>query len=123
MICLRSVKYYPCLWTALAMGAKKTDAAKGLLSALEARKKLLPRTVISGVIAVAISSVIGVATQFGFGAASVLIFGLLVQYSHERVKEQIDVRIKVCLKDLGWKEIDLEKEAYIRKLENLAKAD
>ena len=105
------------------MAGKKSEAAKSLLSALEAKKRLLPRTIISGTIAVAVSSLIGIATQFLFGAAAVLVLGLLVQYSHERVKEQISVRIETCLKDLGWKEIDLEKEAYVRKLENLAGQD
>jgi hypothetical protein len=93
--------------------ATKKESAQRLLDTLDSKNKLAKRLGFAVAQGLAVSLLIGYFTeQWKFGFAALLIFGLLIQFAFERMKNSIEVSQISALKDLNWKEIDLEDEEY-----------
>ena len=97
----------------------KREAARKVLAAIEAEKKLKPRAVIGGVATIIIAALLAIYSQIAFAIAGVLLSGLVMQIAFERIKEQIEVSKEVGLKFLSWSEEDLLKDDVIQKLEKI----
>ena len=81
--------------------ATKKEGAKRLLDTLDSKGKLQNRLRFAISQGVLLSILIGYFTeQWRFGLAALLLFGLLIQFSFERIA------------DLGWKDSSLSDEEY-----------
>tara|TARA_B110000459_G_scaffold157881_1_gene173019 strand:- start:225 stop:539 length:315 start_codon:yes stop_codon:yes gene_type:complete len=91
--------------------ASKKEGAKRLLDTLDSKGKLSNRLRFAISQAVILSFFIGYFTeQWRFGLAALLLFGLLIQFSFERMKNSIEASRIQAISDLGWKETSLSDE-------------
>ena len=93
--------------------ATKKEGAKRLLDTLDSKGKLQNRLRFAISQGVLLSILIGYFTeQWRFGLAALLLFGLLIQFSFERMKNSIEVSQIQAIADLGWKDTSLSDEEY-----------
>ena len=93
--------------------ATKKEGAKRLLDTLDSKDKLQNRLRFAISQGVLLSVLIGYFTeQWRFGLAALLLFGLLIQFSFERMKNSIEVSQIQAIADLGWKDTSLSDEEY-----------
>lgn len=101
------------VWPLGVTMATKKESAQRLLDTLNSKKKLGTRLGFSVAQGLIVSLLIGYFTeQWQFGFAALLIFGLLIQFAFERMKNSIEASKISALKDLNWKETDLEDDEY-----------
>lgn len=93
--------------------ATKKEGAKRLLDTLDSKGKLQNRLRFAICQGVLLSILIGYFTeQWRFGLAALLLFGLLIQFSFERMKNSIEASQIQAITDLGWKDTSLSDEEY-----------
>jgi hypothetical protein len=93
--------------------ATKKEGAKRLLDTLDSKGKLQNRLWFAISQGVLLSILIGyLAEQWRFGLAALLLFGLLIQFSFERMKNSIEASQIQAMADLGWKDTSLSDEEY-----------
>lgn len=91
--------------------ATKKEGAKRLLDTLDSKGKLQNRLRFAISQGVLLSILIGYFTeQWRFGLAALLLFGLLIQFSFERMKNSIEASQIQAIADLGWKDTSLSDE-------------
>jgi len=91
--------------------ATKKEGAKRLLDTLDSAGKLQKRLGFAVGQSLLLSLLIGYFTeQWQFGIASLLLFGLLIQFSFERMKNSIGASRLQAISDLGWKDTSLSDE-------------
>jgi len=97
--------------------ATKKEGAKRLLDTLDSKGKLQSRLRFAIAQGLLLSLLIGYFTdQWRFGLAALLFFGLLIQFSFERMKNSIDASRLQAITDLGWKDASLSDEEYRARL-------
>ncbi|MCP2504766.1 MAG: hypothetical protein NLN65_05690 [Candidatus Poseidoniaceae archaeon] len=97
--------------------ATKKEGAKRLLDTLNSKDKLQNRLRFAVSQGVLLSLLIGYFTgQWRFGLAAILLFGLLIQFSFERMKNSIEASQIQAIADLGWKDNSLSDEEYRARL-------
>jgi len=97
--------------------ATKKEGAKRLLDTLNSKDKLQNRLRFAVSQGVLLSILIGYFTeQWRFGLAAILLFGLLIQFSFERMKNSIEASQIKAIADLGWKDNSLSDEEYRARL-------
>lgn len=100
----------------MATGTKR-EGAQRVLDAHRSRTNLQRRLIIGAVGAAAISGGILALTRWEFALAALLMFGLLLQFAHERMSTILDAHHLNGLKTLGWDpETNLD-EATVTRLE------
>ena len=93
--------------------ATKKEGARRLLDTLNSKGKLQNRLRFAIVQGLLLSFLIGYFTeQWRFGFAALLLFGLLIQFSFERMKNSIEASRLQAISDLGWKDGNLSDEEY-----------
>lgn len=93
--------------------ATKKEGAKRLLDTLDSAKKLKTRLGFALGQGLVLSLLIGYFTeQWRFGLAALLVFGLLVQFAFERMKNSIEASRLEALSQLGWNDDSLSEEEY-----------
>ena len=93
--------------------ATKKEGAKRLLDTLDSSKKLKTRLGFALGQGLVLSLLIGYFTeQWRFGLAALLVFGLLVQFAFERMKNSIAASRLEALSQLGWNDDSLSEEEY-----------
>ena len=80
----------------------KREGAQRVLDAHRSRANLQRRLMFGVAGAVVISGGILALTRWEFALAAMLIFGLLIQFAHERMTTILDAHHLNGLKDLGW---------------------
>lgn len=91
----------------------KKEGAKRLLDTLDSSKKLKTRLGFALGQGLVLSLLIGYFTeQWRFGLAALLVFGLLVQFAFERMKNSIEASRLEALSQLGWNDDSLSEEEY-----------
>ena len=91
----------------------KKEGAKRLLDTLGSKEKLQKRLGFALGQGLVLSLLIGYFTeQWQFGLAALLLFGLLIQFSFERMKNSIEASRLQAISDLGWKDDLLSDEEY-----------
>ena len=80
----------------------KREGAQRVLDAHRSRANLQRRLIFGVVGATVISGGILALTRWEFALAAMLIFGLLIQFAHERMSTILDAHHLNGLKDLGW---------------------
>lgn len=85
----------------MAKGTKR-EGAQRVLDAHRSRANLYRRLVVGILAAVTIAGGIFWLTRWEFAVAALLIFGLLLQFAHERMTVILDAHFLTGLKDLGW---------------------
>ena len=91
----------------------KKEGAKRLLDTLVSKEKLQKRLGFALGQGFVLSLLIGYFTeQWRFGLAALLLFGLLIQFSFERMKNSIEASRLQAISDLGWKDGNLSDEEY-----------
>ena len=93
--------------------ATKKEGAKRLLDTLDSARKLKTRLGFALGQGLVLSLLIGYFTaQWRFGLAALLVFGLLVQFAFERMKNSIEASRLEALSQLGWNDDSLSEEEY-----------
>ena len=93
--------------------ATKKEGAKRLLDTFDSAKKLKTRLGFALGQGLVLSLLIGYFTeQWRFGLAALLVFGLLVQFAFERMKNSIEASRLEALSQLGWNDDSLSEEEY-----------
>lgn len=93
--------------------ATKKEGAKRLLDTLDSAKKLKTRLGFALGQGLVLSLLIGYFTeQWRFGLAALLVFGLLVQFAFERMKNSIEASRLEALSQLGWNDDSLSEDEY-----------
>lgn len=93
--------------------ATKKEGAKRLLDTLDSTDKLRTRLGFALGQGLVLSLFIGYFTdEWRFGFAALLVFGLLIQFAFERMKNSIEASRLEALSQLGWKEDTLSDEEY-----------
>lgn len=103
----------------MAKGTRR-EGAQRVLDAHRSRTNLNRRLVIGGTVAVMLSGAIVWLTRWEFGVAALLLFGLLLQFAHERMTVILDAHALTGLKALGWDEDTELTEAKIATLADIA---
>jgi len=101
------------------MAMTKKEAAKRILDAVETADRIRSRTILAVVFGVIISIGIAALSSWYFGLAAVLVFGLLVQFAHERMSVSVQSSQLQGLKGLGWDEATVIDEACIERLKKI----
>ncbi|HJL96967.1 MAG TPA: hypothetical protein QF401_02335 [Candidatus Poseidoniaceae archaeon] len=100
--------------------ATKKEGAKRLLDTLDSKRKLQKRLGFAVVQGLVLSLLIGWLTeQWRFALAAMLLFGLLIQFAFERMKNSIEASRLQAIGDLGWKETELSEEEYRARIEKI----
>jgi len=100
----------------------KKEGAKRLLDTLDSKGKLQKRLGFALGQGLALSLLIGYITeQWRFGLAALLLFGLLIQFSFERMKNSIEASRLQAISDLGWKDDSLSDEEYRTRITKILK--
>ena len=100
--------------------ATKKEGAKRLLDTLDSSKKLKTRLGFALGQGLVLSLLFGYFTeQWRFGLAALLVFGLLVQFAFERMKNSIEASRLQAISDLGWKETSLSEEECRTRIEKI----
>ena len=93
--------------------ATKKEGAKRLLDTFDSAKKLKTRLGFAMGQGLVLSLLIGYFTgQWRFGLAALLVFGLLVQFAFERMKNSIEASRLEAISQLGWNDDSLSEEEY-----------
>ncbi|MFQ3317413.1 MAG: hypothetical protein ACI8T6_000840 [Candidatus Poseidoniaceae archaeon] len=100
----------------------KKEGAKRLLDTLVSKEKLQKRLGFALGQGFVLSLLIGYFTeQWRFGLAALLLFGLLIQFSFERMKNSIEASRLQAISDLGWKDDSLSDEEYRTRIMKILK--
>tara|TARA_B100001142_G_scaffold319264_1_gene362530 strand:+ start:1645 stop:1959 length:315 start_codon:yes stop_codon:yes gene_type:complete len=100
--------------------ATKKEGAKRLLDTFDSKRKLQNRLGLAIGQGLVLSLIIGYLTeQWRFGLGALLVFGLLIQYSFERMKNSIEASRLQAISDLGWKETSLSEEECRTRIEKI----
>ena len=100
----------------------KKEGAKRLLDTLVSKEKLQKRLGFALGQGLVLSLLIGYFTeQWRFGFAALLLFGLLIQFSFERMKNSIEASRLQAISDLGWKDDSLSDEEYRTRIMKILK--
>ena len=100
----------------------KKEGAKRLLDTLVSKEKLKKRLGFALGQGFVLSLLIGYFTeQWRFGLAALLLFGLLIQFSFERMKNSIEASRLQAISDLGWKDDSLSDEEYRTRIMKILK--
>ncbi len=100
----------------------KKEGAKRLLDTLVSKEKLQKRLGFALGQGLVLSLLIGYFTeQWRFGLAALLLFGLLIQFSFERMKNSIEASRLQAISDLGWKDDSLSDEEYRTRIMKILK--
>ena len=100
----------------------KKEGAKRLLDTLVYKEKLQKRLGFALGQGFVLSLLIGYFTeQWRFGLAALLLFGLLIQFSFERMKNSIEASRLQAISDLGWKDDSLSDEEYRTRIMKILK--
>ncbi|HJM54765.1 MAG TPA: hypothetical protein QGI72_00810 [Poseidonia sp.] len=97
----------------------KKEGARRILDAQASLARMKNRAIAAGIVGLILAVAITVLTRWQFGLASVLLFGLLMQFSLERMGMSIRSSQLQGLKALGWKEDTVLDEACMERLNNL----
>ena len=93
--------------------ATKKEGAKRLLDTFDSAKKLKTRLGFAMGQGLVLSLLIGYFTgQWRFGLAGLLVFGLLIQFAFERMKNSIEASRLEAISQLGWSDDSLSEEEY-----------
>lgn len=93
----------------------RREAAERWKSAVEAEAKLRSRTSLGIAIIVIVSGLIG-SIELRYGIGSVLLLGVLFQFSLERMREKFRVAAESSRQRLGWKEEEISTEELLARL-------
>ena len=93
----------------------RREAAERWKSAVEAEAKLRSRTSLGIAIIVIVSGLIG-SIELRSGIGSVLLLGVLFQFSLERMREKFRVAAESSRQRLGWKEEEISTEELLARL-------
>jgi hypothetical protein len=100
----------------------KKEGAKRLLDTLVSKEKLQKRLGFALGQGFVLGLLIGYFTeQWRFGLAALLLFGLLIQFSFERMKNSIEASRLQAISDLGWKDDSLSDEEYRTRIMKILK--
>ena len=97
----------------------KKDGARRILDAQASLERMKQRAIVAGVVGLILAIAITVLTRWQFGLAAALIFGLLMQFSLERMGTSIRSSQLQGLKALGWKEDTVFDDERLERLNNL----
>ncbi len=102
--------------------ATKKEGAKRLLDTFDTAKKLQTRLGFALGQGLVLSLIIGYFTaQWRFGLAALLVFGLLIQFAFERMKNSIQASRLEALSQLGWADESLSEEEYRERISKILK--
>ncbi len=97
----------------------KKEGARRILDAQVSHSRMKTRATVAGIVGVVLSLGIVFLTRWQFGLAALLVFGLLMQFSLERMGTSIRSSQLQGLKALGWKEDTELDDACMERLNNL----
>ena len=97
----------------------KKEGARRILDATTSYSRMKNRAVVAGITGIALSLGIMGLTRWEFGLAAFLLFGLLMQFSVERMTTSVRSSQLQGLKALGWKEDTELDDACMERLKNL----
>ena len=97
----------------------KKDGARRILDAQASLDRMKQRAILAAVVGLMLAGSIAALTRWQFGLAAALLFGLLMQFSLERMGTSIRSSQLQGLKALGWKEDTVFDEENLERLRNL----
>ncbi len=97
----------------------KKDGARRILDAQASLDRMKQRAILAAVVGLMLAGAITGLTRWQFGLAAALLFGLLMQFSFERMGTSIRSSQLQGLKALGWKEDTVFDEEHLERLRNL----
>lgn len=102
--------------------ATKKEGAKRLLDTFDSAQKLKKRLGFALGQGLVVSLLIGYFTnQWRFGLAALLVFGLLVQFAFERMKNSINASRLEAFAQLGWDDESVSEEEYRARISKILK--
>ena len=97
----------------------KKEGARRILDAQVSNSRMKNRATVAGIVGIGLALGITFLTRWQFGLAALLVFGLLMQFSLERMGTSIHSSQVQGLKALGWKEDTELDDACMERLNNL----
>lgn len=97
----------------------KKEGARRILDAQVSNSRMKNRATVAGIVGIGLALGITFLTRWQFGLAALLVFGLLMQFSLERMGTSIRSSQVQGLKALGWKEDTELDDACMERLNHL----
>tara|TARA_B100000767_G_scaffold24663_1_gene21700 strand:+ start:80 stop:436 length:357 start_codon:yes stop_codon:yes gene_type:complete len=99
--------------------ATKKEGAQRLIDSLDSGRKIQQKLWFAVGQAVVVSAIIAWFTQWQFGIAALLVFGLLIQFAFERMSNSIEASRLEALQTLGWSADDETDESLRLKAQKI----